>query len=242
MTNNKENPSSIENHKGNLFFPLPDGSALLYTLIGKSSSPLPVSISEIKLRAKKSNVHIIEVKNWLRELQRFEVNWVMEQEEPSLFISGAKTIDIAGETIKPYKLSIYGLKQTSAKVNVYFKNLKTNEFIFYKLTLSLAEALPEAKIELSSIIRESVSKLITIENPLDKPVIVKKEQFSTDNDNISFLPSSFTIPEKSEFGFEVVFRPLLITTVESKFSLKSPELGEFIYPLTLVGMASTQTR
>lgn len=98
MTNNTENPGNVENHKGSLFFPLPDGSAILYNLVGKSNAPLPVSTVDLNVIARKTHVHVIEVKNWLRDLQRFDVNWSLETPEPSLFISGAKTIDIGGDS------------------------------------------------------------------------------------------------------------------------------------------------
>lgn len=51
-----------------------------------------------------------------------------------------------------------------------------------------------AKIELVSIVRETVSKLITIENPLSTPVIIKPEYFTCETDVVNFNPKSFTIP------------------------------------------------
>jgi len=38
MTNN-EHHKGVDLHRGTLFFPLPDGSALLYNLNGKSNPP-----------------------------------------------------------------------------------------------------------------------------------------------------------------------------------------------------------
>ena len=46
-----------------------------------------------------------------------------------------------------------------------------------------------AKIDLISMVRDSVSKLITIENPLQVPVEIKKEMLTVDNDNIFFNPN-----------------------------------------------------
>jgi hypothetical protein len=39
MTNNEKVPSQEESHKGSLFLPLPDGTALIYNLVGKSNPP-----------------------------------------------------------------------------------------------------------------------------------------------------------------------------------------------------------
>ena len=110
MTNNPRVPSEIESHKGSIFLPLPDGSALIYNLVGKSNPPEPVSTVELSIKSKKTYVHIIQVKNWLRDVQRFDVTWNFEVDDPSVFINGANPIDIAGETEKDYKLTIYSLK------------------------------------------------------------------------------------------------------------------------------------
>lgn len=65
------------------------------------------------------------------------------------------------------------------------------------------------KIELTSIVREIANKLITIENPLSVPVEFKKDQLVADTDSVSFNPPQFIIPPKSEFGIEIVYRPLI---------------------------------
>lgn len=51
--------------------------------------------------------------------------------------------------------------------------------------------------------------MITIENPLEIPVQIKKEMMIIESDVLYVQPNHFTIPAKSEFGFEVIFRPLI---------------------------------
>ena len=87
-----------------------------------------------------------------------------------------------------------------------------------------------------------VSKLITIENPLNVPVDIKKDQLVSESDSISFNPPAFSIPARSEFGFEVIFRPLLAQEINTKVILKSVELGEFLYPVKLQGLAVNSMR
>jgi hydrocephalus-inducing protein len=53
---------------------------------------------------------------------------------------------------------------------------------------------------------------------------------------VSFNPPSFSIPARSEFGLEIIYRPLLAIEQNSKITLKSVELGEFVYPLKLQGL------
>ena len=45
-----------------------------------------------------------------------------------------------------------------------------------------------------------------------------------------------------EFGFEVIYRPLLVKDEVGKIQLKSPELGDFLYPLSLKGLAPSQVQ
>lgn len=127
-------------------------------------------------------------------------------------------------------------------MSVYFKNIDNSEFLYYRLNISIQASDILGKIELASVVREASSKLITIENPLKIPVAIKKEYFTTDNDCISFVPNEFQIPENQEFGFEVYYRPLLTGEQNSKFVLKSPELGDFAYSLHLQGLPSTTQR
>jgi hydrocephalus-inducing protein len=91
-------------------------------------------------------------------------------------------------------------------------------------------------------VREVQTKLITIENPLGVAVDIKKEQLVSETDSVSFNPPAFSIPPRSEFGFEVVFRPLIAQEINSRVVLKSPELGEFIYPMKLQGLPQNAMR
>lgn len=67
------------------------------------------------------------------------------------------------------------MKPVNNKLNVYFRNTETNEYIFYKINLNLQPADLQGKIEMNSVVRETVSKLITIENPMSKMVQVTKD-------------------------------------------------------------------
>jgi len=56
-----------------------------------------------------------------------------------------------------------------------------------------------------SIVRETVNKLVIIENPLTKPVQFLPEHIVCDSDAISFNPTSFTIQAQSVIIFSIVF-------------------------------------
>lgn len=237
MTAHQDQPQIKEqSHDGSIFFPLPDGSAIVYELIGKSLPPSPVQLENSQFKAKTNGQYVIKVQNWLKEAQRFNVDLKLENTDNSIFINGANTIDIMGDSTKDYKLILFSLKANSNTLIITFKNSQTFEYMQYKLPLTFNPPDIMSNIELTSVVRESVSQLITIENPLPQQVAIKSDQFVSDNDSISFNPSNFTIPAKSEFGYEVSYRPLIAGDFQSKFSLKSPELGDFNYQMQLKGI------
>jgi hydrocephalus-inducing protein len=120
------------------------------------------------MKAKSTFTQAILVKNWLSENQRFGVKWTVENEDPGLFINGANTIDLVANSSKEYKINFYSLKPIVQKLNVYFRNQDTNEYIFYKINLTIQPADIQGKLEMISVVRESCMKLITIENLLSK--------------------------------------------------------------------------
>lgn len=65
--------------------------------------------------------------------QRFAISWTTEPNDPSLFFSGANTFDVAADSSKDYKLSIYALKPSISKVAIMFKNTTSHEFIHFKI-------------------------------------------------------------------------------------------------------------
>eukprot|EP01015_Nassula_variabilis_P031883 TRINITY_DN728_c0_g1_i4.p1 TRINITY_DN728_c0_g1~~TRINITY_DN728_c0_g1_i4.p1 ORF type:complete len:599 (+),score=110.56 TRINITY_DN728_c0_g1_i4:1-1797(+) len=230
-----------EVHEGTLFFPLPNGTAKMINLYGKAQPPQPID-KEAKFKAKKTHTYILEVQNWLKTTQRFQVTWRQEVEDQSILVNGANTIDVTGEGLKQYKLTLYALKQTQSVLIVTFKNDVTHEFLSFRIKIIVEAPETLAKIELSSVVREASSTLITIENPFDHSVELKKENLVCDNDNVTFNPLGFTINKKQEFGLEIIYRPLTVSDINSKFLIKSPELGDFTYDLHLIGLPTSTQR
>jgi len=76
MTKNEESPEiKEESHNASLFFPVPDGSALMYKLVGKATPPVSLESYDLSTKAKTNLVHLIPIKNWLKSSQRFNVTW-----------------------------------------------------------------------------------------------------------------------------------------------------------------------
>jgi len=109
-------------HQGSLFFPLPNGSALLYTLRGVATEPDCEGTINETIAARNTTNIVIPVKNWARETQRFSADLKVEgDEDPGLFIRGANTFDISGGASKDYKLNFMAMRAGLYKLTCTFK-------------------------------------------------------------------------------------------------------------------------
>ena len=124
------------------------------------------------------------------------MTWELDTKDESFIINGANTIDIPAEGNKKYKLTLTALKQGINRLTVTFRNPASDEFVFYVLNLTVTPPEAMETIELSTVVRDTVKRVISITNPLNKPVEIKKEQIIVDTDTLTFSPLSFIIPPK----------------------------------------------
>lgn len=211
MTKKEGEESHESSHLGSLFFPLPNGTALLYNLKGTATAPQAEGVIQETIQAKKQKNFIVKVKNWAKKTQRFEASWKVEGAvDPALFIRGANTFDIAGESYKEYKLNFLALRTGVVKFTVSFKEKTTGEYIFYQFAITVEESKDVEKLELVSAVRESCSHPIVIENPTNEDVKVLKSQFVFANDYLEMTPDEIVIKAHESREFNVNFRPLVI--------------------------------
>jgi hypothetical protein len=117
----------------------------------------------------------VKVKNWAKLTQRFEATWKVEGAvDPSLFIRGANTFDIAGESHKEYKLNFLALRAGIYKFSVNFKEKTSGEYIFYNFAITVEESKDIEKFVMESCVRESTSHPIVIENPTNEDIKITK--------------------------------------------------------------------
>jgi len=233
-----------DTHKGSLFFPLPNGTALLYSLIGTATEPNAEAALQETVTAKRAKSIIIPVKNWSKVSQRFHASWKVEGEtDPALFIRGANAFDVGGQSTKEYKLNFLSLKSGQYRFEVTFKADKTGEYAFYTVDVNVEEAELVDTIELASQVRESVSQIINIENPTDVEVTIAASEFQCDNEYIEITPATLTVPAKAERGFEVHYRPLVASEDETcDLVLQNAVLGAFKYKLLIKGLQPSSQR
>jgi len=230
-------------HQGTLFFPLPDGTAQVYNLFGVSNPPKPCDNIVKEIKAKVPQELTLPVKNWLPKSQRFEVEWTIEGEhDPAVLIRGASTIDVPGSSTKDYKLNYLTYKVCTMKFKVQFTNPTSKEYIFYLVEMKASSQDIQGKVELACAVRESTSKVIMLDNPLETSVQIDSKMITCDNEYVITSPEYLEIPARSESGIEVSYRPLVVAEQQAKLTVKSPVLGDFSYSLVLKGLSGSSQR
>ena len=232
-------------HQGSLFFPLPNGTALLYNLLGVSTEPEAEGQITETVIAKKAQNFVVPVKNWGRQTQRFNAQWKVEgEQQPGLFIRGANTFDVAGESHKDYKINFLALRAGQYKFTATFKAADSGEYIFYNFQVTVEDNPDVETIELVSPIRESVSEAIMIENPTDQEVEINRSQFTINNEYVEIIPETQVLKAGESRDFTIRYLPLMVsdTFQECELVLKNPILGDFKYNLNLKGIAPTSQR
>jgi hypothetical protein len=223
-------------HEGSLFFALPTGRALRWTLLGKALEPIAAGSLTHETPAKTSYVIPLRVDNWLKGAQRFSVNIEMHAPEPSTFLRGADTLDVPGLVSRDYKLTFYAYKEGTTGASVRFTNVLTGEFLFYDLSVTATAPGVVDTLRLEAPVRQTTRRVIRVENPLPAET------------PITFAPPVCDLPtvQVRQLGemtgaiegcFEVMYRPLVSTEVEkpteTRLTLSTPELGLYHYDLLL---------
>jgi len=83
-------------------------------------------------------------------------------------------LDIAGDSSKDFKLNFLAYKIGAYKVKLTLMNETSGEFLSFILSVNATDADLLETIELASPIRESIGRIVTIENPTDTEIIIAK--------------------------------------------------------------------
>jgi len=94
-------------HKASLFLPLPNGTALLYQLVGVVGEPAVEGEMDVSTKAKEALVIPIKAVNWLKRSQRFKVTIELDSSNPAVQLKGPEFIDVPGLLQRECKLKFY---------------------------------------------------------------------------------------------------------------------------------------
>lgn len=158
-------------HEGSVFFPLPDGTGILYKLYGAAEKPVPAGNITRDVPSKTQYTEILPVANWLKKPQRFRVIMELAKPDPSVVIKGHDFLDLPALLSKDYKLSFYAFKEGVTTARVIFKNETTQEFLFYNITFRSTAPGVIATYEMTTTVRQPVTREILVPNPLATPAV-----------------------------------------------------------------------
>ncbi|XP_075796761.1 hydrocephalus-inducing protein homolog isoform X3 [Pelodiscus sinensis] len=230
---------NVENkkHQGSIFFPLPDGTGLLYLLQGTAEPPKSSGTIVREVPCKTTYTELLPVSNWLNKPQRFHVIVDVikpEKLDVTTTLKGLDYMEVPASARKDYKLTFFSYKEGLFSAKVTFRNEGTQEYLFYLVTFKAIPSGPVSTIDLVTPVRQSTCSSIKVENPL--PSLVA---FTTDCrvPDIS-LPPQFVVPAQSEGVLMFEFQPLKVGEVSGRLVLQSSDLGSFQYDLNLKATAA----
>lgn len=185
-------------HTGSCFFPLPDGTGLLYNLIGVAGPPKPFGKIQRDVPCKIAVVELLNVENWLKKPQRFKVIFeLIKPEKPDLSttVKGLDYVDIPGNGKKDYKVNFYAHKEGITQVKIIFKNESTQEYMFYELVIRALKGGSISSIDLVTSVRTPISYSLKLENPLPTAVNFIA---NCSNTNEILIPANLQITPKGQ--------------------------------------------
>ena len=232
MVMTAEGEAGPEKHVGTVFFPLPDGSAILHNLEGVAEPPDAAGTVSESVPCKKAHVLQLSVKNWLKTPQRFRVDIRAPDKDASTQLTGHAYVDVPASLTREYALTFYAYKEGATAAEVHFVNEKTGEFLFYKVAVTATAAGALDTIEMQAPLRQLSRHQLPLTNPLDTDVAFTA---ACDHSEVS-VPAQLVLPASGRAELPIEWRPLLPRDAKSRLTLQSAELGTFLYDLSLVAL------
>ncbi|XP_046359897.2 hydrocephalus-inducing protein homolog isoform X3 [Haliotis rufescens] len=219
-------------HTGTIFFPLPDGTGLMYNLTGAAEPPKPNGRIQRDVPCKTSYVEIMPVQNWIKRPQRFRVKTESikpDRLDPGTTVKGMEYMDVPANSKKDYKLAFYAFREGTTTLKVTFVNEQTSEYQYYEVTFRATKPGVLSSIDLSTPVRQSVHHTVKIDNPLTYPVTFSV----TCNIPEVLMPTQLQIPAQSEGRFNFEYQPLKAGDIQGRLEFNCSDLGLYMYDLNL---------
>ena len=70
---------------------------------------------------------------------------------------------------------------------------------------------------------------------MNTDVTIPQEQIIIENEYLTLSPAIIIIPVESEVTIDVSFRPLIVGKIRTNLTIKSSDLGELKYPISIEG-------
>ncbi|GAB9466133.1 Hydrocephalus-inducing [Globisporangium polare] len=227
-----------EQLEGSIFFAIPDGTALLYNVAGKAAAPVSAGTLSLSTPAKKTLPISVTVKNWLKLAQTFDVEIEKMNASESVSAQGPPSITVQGGATRNYKLKFFSYTEGAVSLVVRFKNPENGEYLDYDVNVTVTKVTEVETLHFEAPVRQSLKKVITIENPFDVQRVVSfadKENWWKCTSAAIRVRQLTEITGRPEGSYEVEYRPTLHldAPVEAFLTISFAELGEYTYKLVL---------
>ncbi|XP_052229341.1 hydrocephalus-inducing protein homolog isoform X3 [Dreissena polymorpha] len=224
--------SEGKKHVGSIFFPLPDGSGLMFNLLGTAEAPRPNGKINRDIPSKTWYNEMLPVTNWLKKPQRFKVKIEpvrQEKFDTGIQIKNMDYVDVPASSKKDYKLSFYAYKESTTSMKVTFTNEQSGEYQFYELTFKATRPGVITTIDLVTPVRQSIHHKIQLDNPLPQHAVFS----ATCNVPEVLMPSTLNVPPNSSADFTLEYQPLRVGESVARLEFSNNELGFYYYDLNL---------
>ncbi|XP_068458365.1 hydrocephalus-inducing protein homolog isoform X2 [Clinocottus analis] len=219
-------------HLGSIFFSFPDGTGMLYSLLGTAEPPKAKDVILHEMPAKTLHSELLPVHNWLSKPQRFHVLMeILKPDKPDATISlkGLEYFDVPALVSRDYSMSFFTYKEGIYNIKVTFRNEESGEYLFYLITFKATSPGVLSTIELVTPVHRTTSATVQVENPLNIHSCLSTECKCLE---IS-APPQHTVPGKSKSSMSFEYQPLRAGESTVRLTLHSQELGFFHYDLLL---------
>ncbi|CAG2059088.1 unnamed protein product, partial [Timema podura] len=219
-------------HMGSVFFRLPEGQGLLYSLVGTAEPPVAVARISKEVPSKTPHIEILPVFNWLPVAQRFKVTTNLiksEKFDPVFTLTGNDYIDVPGNSDRDHRLTFFSYKECSLIFKVSFTNEDSGEYQFYDLALRVFKCGSLDTFTMETCVRKPITFELKLKNPLNSVV----------NFNISCpasdvqVPTPNSVPAKTMKYVTLEYLPLHPGENHVRLDVQCSELGFFPYELVL---------
>lgn len=222
-------------HTGTIFFPLPDGTGLLYNLIGVAEAPKPSGKVQRDVPCKIPYTELLPIENWLKKPQRFKVKHELikpDKFDPGTKVTGLDYIDVPASGKKDYKLTFYAHKEGTTTLKETFINEQTMEYQYFEVTFKATRPGTIKTMDLTTPVRQCLPCTISLENPLSNAVMFNVSCSGTNTQEI-LMPNQLNVPAQSQGQLTFDFLPVKVGESQARIELNSTELGLYIYDLNL---------
>ena len=194
-----------------------------YDLKGIGEEPLAEDHIILNCQARQTTVHNFEIKNITDKMQTYRVETDLNN------VTGAENFRVNPKQTAKYALSITPILGGIYTGSITFYD-NEDRFIWYTVEVRTESPKPEKTLELKSFVRKAVGVDISLENPLDEPVVF--EVFYNGEGLLG--DTSFGVDPKKTGVYELIFSPLKTGHYTGTIGFLNEKVGEFWYDLVLV--------